>query len=191
MAVWTEQEYKFKWYALQTFSGHEKKVKEYIETVIEREGLQHQLKEILIPTQNVFVMRGGKKRTREKTDFPGYVLVNAALDTRLVHVFKEQIFKQKKEAIKWLPSRDHPGPLHPDEVKRILGRIDEAREAGDKPEMPYNSGDKVRVIDGPFNNFSGIVDEVFPDKLKVRVMVSIFGRKTPVELDYLQIESDD
>lgn len=189
MTVWAEPE--FRWYALQTFSGHEKKVKEYVETVIEREGLQDQLREILIPTQNVFVMRGGKKRTREKTDFPGYVLVQAALDTRLVHVFKEQIFKQKKEAIKWLPTRDRPDPLHPDEVKRILGRLDEAREAGDKPEMPFDSGDTVRVVDGPFNNFSGVVDEVFPDKLKVRVMVSIFGRKTPVELDYLQIESED
>ena len=178
---------KFRWYALQTFSGHEKRVREYIIDVIEREGLKDQLGEILIPTQNVFVMRGGKKRTREKTDFPGYMLVNAIMDRRLVHVFKEQIFKQKREAIKWLPSRDFPEPLMEDEIKRILGRIDEALETGDKPEIPFAPGDAIQVVDGPFNNFSGVVDDVYPDKMKVRVMVSIFGRKTPVELDYLQI----
>ncbi len=182
---------EFKWYALQTFSGHEKKVKEYIIETIEHEGLSEQLGEILIPTQNVFVMRGGKRRTREKTDLPGYMLVNAALDRQLVHVFKEHIFKQKREAIKWLPTRDHPEPLLQEDINRILGRIDEARETGDKPDMPYSAGDAIRVIDGPFNNFSGIVDDVYPDKMKVRVMVSIFGRKTPVELDYLQITPEE
>ena len=181
----------FKWYALQTFSGYEKKVKEFIEIVLRREGLQNQLREILIPTQNVFVMRAGKKRTQEKTDFPGYMLVHAALDTSLRYVFKEKIFKVKKEAIKWLPSRDNPEALHQVEVQKILGRIDEARHSGDKPELPYHVGDRVRVIDGPFKEFSGLVDGVLPDKLKVRVMVSIFGRKTPVELDYLQIEAED
>ena len=182
---------EFRWYALQTFSGHEKKVREFIIEAIEREGLTDQLGEILIPSQNVFVMRGGKKRTREKTDFPGYMLVNAALDTRLLHVFKEQVFKQKREAIKWLPSRDQPEPLLEEDINRILGRIDEAKEAGDKPEIPFTAGDAIRVVDGPFNNFSGVVDDVYPDKMKVKVMVSIFGRKTPVELDYLQIVPEE
>jgi len=185
------QKPEFKWYALQTFSGHEKKIREYIIETIELEGLSEQLGEILIPAQNVFVMRGGKKRTREKTDFPGYMLVNAILDKQLIHVFKEQVFKQKKEAIKWLPTRDHPEPLLEEDIKRILGRIDEAREAGDKPEIPFATGDSIRVVDGPFNNFSGVVDDVYPDKMKVRVMVSIFGRKTPVELDYLQIVPEE
>ncbi|MDE2729957.1 MAG: transcription termination/antitermination protein NusG [Bacteroidota bacterium] len=185
------QEPACKWYALQTFSGYEKKVKEFIETVLEREGLRKQLQEILIPTQNVFVMRAGKKRTQEKTDFPGYMLVNIILDTRMRYVFKEQVFKVKKEAIKWLPNRDNPEPLHHMEVQRILGRIDDARESGDKPELPYEIGDRVRVIDGPFKEFAGHVDEILPDKLKVRVMVSIFGRKTPVELDYLQVEAEE
>ncbi len=185
------QKTKFKWYALQTFSGHEKKVKEFIIETIEREGLADQLGDILIPTQNIFVMRGGKKRTREKTDFPGYMLVNAALDKQLAYVFKEQVFKIKREAIKWLPSRDRPEPLLQEDINRILGRLDEARETGDKPEIPFATGDAIRVIDGPFNNFSGVVDDVYPDKMKVRVMVSIFGRKTPVELDYLQIISEE
>lgn len=186
-----DQEAAFKWYALQTFSGHEKKVKAFIETVLKQEGLLGQLKEILIPTQNVFVMRAGKKRTKEKTDFPGYMLVNVALDTRMRYIFKEKVFKVKKEAIKWLPSRENPEPLHQLEVQRILGRIDEATHAGDKPELPYEIGDRVRVIDGPFKEFAGHVDDILPDKLKVRVMVSIFGRKTPVELDYLQVEAEE
>lgn len=185
------QEAAFKWYALQTFSGYEKKVKTFIETVLEQEGLQKQLREILIPTQNVFVMRAGKKRTKEKTDFPGYMLVNITLDTRMRYVFKEKVFKVKKEAIKWLPSRDNPEPLHHMEVQRILGRIDDSRHSGDKPELPYEIGDRVRVIDGPFKEFAGHVDEILPDKLKVRVMVSIFGRRTPVELDYLQVEAEE
>ena len=88
-------------------------------------------------------------------------------------------------------SRDHPEPLLEEDIKRILGRIDEAKESGDKPEIPFATGDTIRVIDGPFNNFSGVVDDVYPDKMKVVVMVSIFGRKTPVELDYLQIVPED
>jgi transcriptional antiterminator NusG len=83
-----------------------------------------------------------------------------------------------------------PSPLRPDEVQRILGRIDEAREAGEKPEIPYKVGDAVKVVDGPFSDFSGVVEEVFPEKAKVKVMVSIFGRKTPLELDYLQVEQE-
>ncbi|MCY4171100.1 MAG: transcription termination/antitermination protein NusG [Bacteroidetes bacterium] len=182
---------KFEWYALQAFSGSEKKVKEYIIETIENEGLSDQLEEILIPSQNVFVMRGGKKSTREKTDFPGYMLIRAKLDKRLMHVFKEQIFKQKKEAIKWIPTRDKPDKVRVEDIDRILGRMDKAREAGHRPEIPFSTGDAIRVIDGPFNTFSGVVDDVYPDKMKVRVMVSILGRKTPVEMDYLQIVKED
>ncbi len=184
-------ELEFEWYTLQAFSGYEKKVKEFIIETIESEGLSDQIKEILIPSQNVFVMRGGKKSTREKTDFPGYMLIQAKLDKRLKHVFKEQIFKQKREAIRWLGPRDNPDTVRVEDIDRILGRMDEAREAGDRPEIPFATGDTIRVIDGPFNNFSGVVDDVYPDKMKVRVMVSIFGRKTPVELDYLQIVQED
>ncbi|MEM8559534.1 MAG: KOW motif-containing protein, partial [Bacteroidota bacterium] len=83
-----------------------------------------------------------------------------------------------------------PTPLRPDEVNRILGRMDDALEKGEVPEMPFKSGDPIKVVDGPFNNFNGVVEEVLPDKMKVRVMVSIFGRKTPLELDYLQVEHE-
>jgi transcriptional antiterminator NusG len=91
----------------------------------------------------------------------------------------------------FLTTGDQPTPLRQDEVNRILGKVDEAREMGEQPEIPYREGDPVKVVDGPFNNFNGVVEEVFPDKMKVRVMVSIFGRKTPLELDYLQVEHEE
>jgi transcriptional antiterminator NusG len=175
-----------KWYVLRTFSGHEKKVKQYMEREIERLGLTDRLDEIMIPTETVFEMRGGKKRTREKTFFPGYLLIHAVLDKELQHVIKEV-----PSVVDFLRTGDEPTALRPDEVNRILGRMDEAREAGEQPEIPFREGDAVKVVDGPFNNFNGIVEEVFPDKMKVRVMVSIFGRKTPLELDYLQVEHEE
>lgn len=175
-----------KWYVLRTFSGHEKKVKQYLESEIERLGLAEKLAEVMIPTETVFEMRQGKKKTREKTFFPGYILLNAQLDKELAHVVSNV-----PSVVGFLTTGDIPTPLRPDEVNRILGRIDEAREAGEQPEIPFSVGEPVKVVDGPFNNFTGFVEEVFPDKMKVKVMVSIFGRKTPLELDYLQVERED
>jgi transcription termination/antitermination protein NusG len=175
-----------KWYVLRTFSGHEKKVKQYLESELERLGLQDKVSDIMIPTETVFEMRGGKKRTREKTFFPGYLLLNAILDNELHH-----IISGVPSVVGFLTTGDEPTPLRPDEINRILGKVDEAREMGEQPEMPFKTGDPVKVVDGPFNNFTGFVEEVFPDKMKVRVMVSIFGRKTPLELDYLQVEHEE
>lgn len=175
-----------KWYVLRTFSGHEKKVKEYLERELERLGLQDKLPDIMIPTETVFEMRGGKKRTREKNFFPGYILLHAILDKELQH-----ILSQVPSVVGFLTTGDEPTALRPEEVNRILGKMDEAREAGEQPEIPFKTGDPVKVVDGPFNNFNGLVEEVYPDKAKVRVMVSIFGRKTPLELDYLQVEHEE
>lgn len=175
-----------KWYVLRTFSGHEKKVKQYLESELERLGLEDKLTDIMIPTETVFEMRGGKKRTREKTFYPGYLLVNAILDNELQHVISGV-----PSVVGFLTTGDEPTALRPDEINRILGKVDEAREMGEQPEMPFKNGDPVKVVDGPFNNFTGFVEEVFPDKMKVRVMVSIFGRKTPLELDYLQVEHEE
>lgn len=175
-----------KWYVLRTFSGHEKRVKQYLESEIERLGLQDKLTDIMIPTETVFEMRGGKKRTREKTFFPGYLIVNAMLDKELQH-----IISGIPSVVGFLTTGDEPTPLRPDEINRILGKVDEAREMGEQPEIPFKTGDPVKVVDGPFNNFTGFVEEVYPDKMKVRVMVSIFGRKTPLELDYLQVEHEE
>ncbi len=175
-----------KWYVLRTFSGHEKKVKQYLESEVERLGLTDKLGDVMIPTETVFEMRQGKKRTREKTFFPGYVLINALLDKELQHVISNV-----PSVVGFLTTGDQPTPLRPDEVNRILGKIDEARELGEQPEIPFIEGDAVKVVDGPFNNFTGFVEEVYPDKMKVKVMVSIFGRKTPLELDYLQVEHEE
>ena len=175
-----------KWYVLRTFSGHEKKVKEYLERELEYEGLTDKLDEIMIPTETVFEMRAGKKRTREKTFFPGYILIHAILDKQIKH-----LISGAPSVVGFLTTGDQPTPLRPDEVNRIMGTIDTARELGEQPEIPFKPGDAVKVVDGPFNNFNGMVEEVYPDKAKVKVMVSIFGRKTPLELDYLQVEHEE
>jgi transcriptional antiterminator NusG len=173
------------WYVLRTLSGHEKKVKEYLMNEIDRLGLEDKLHQILIPTETVFEMRKGKKRTRQKTFFPGYVLVEADLDNELTHMINSL-----PSVVGFLSADNKPIPLRPDEVNRILGKMDEARDAGEQPDIPFKVGDLVKVVDGPFNNFTGSIEEVFPDKMKVKVMVSIFGRKTPLELDYLQVERE-
>ncbi len=170
-----------KWYVLRTFSGHEKKVKEYLEQEVERMGMQEKLTQIVIPSETVFEMRAGKKRTREKTSFPGYILLEALADPHL-----KELVNSAPSTIGFLGAGGEPVPLRPDEINRILGMMDEDR--GEQPEIPFKTGDAVKVVDGPFNTFEGFVEEVFPDKLKVRVLVSIFGRKTPLELDYLQVE---
>lgn len=177
-----------KWYVLRTFSGHEKKVRRYLERELERLGLDDRVSEIMIPTETVFEMRGGKKRTKEKTFFPGYILLNADMSNELQHM------------VSGLPSvigflttgtGDDPTPLRPDEVRRILGKQAEAEAMGEQPEIPFKVGDPVKVVDGPFDSFSGFVEEVYPEKMKVKVLVSIFGRKTPLELDYLQVEHEE
>jgi transcription termination/antitermination protein NusG len=178
-----------KWYVLRTFSGHEKKVKQFLEREILRLGWQDRLDPengIVIPTETVFEMRAGKKRTREKTFFPGYILIHALLDKELAHIIKDV-----PSVVDFLKTGDEPTALRPDEVNRILGKMDEVREAGEQPEIPFRTGDAVKVVDGPFNNFNGLVEEVYPDKMKVKVMVSIFGRRTPLELDYLQVQHEE
>lgn len=172
-----------KWYVLRTFSGHEKKVKEYLEGEVDRLGYDDKLTQIVIPTETVFEMRAGKKRTREKTSFPGYILLEAIVDPYL-----KEVISGAPSTIGFLGANGEPVPLRPDEVGRILGMMDE--DKGEQPEIPFKSGDPVKVVDGPFNTFTGFVEEVYPDKMKVRVMVSIFGRKTPLELDYLQVEHE-
>lgn len=173
---------------MRTFSGHEKKVKEHLLSDLRRLGLEERVGDVLIPNETIFELRGGKKRTREKTLFPGYIFIEATLDNELIHIITGI------PSVVGFPSvdkdRKDPTPLRPDEINRILGKMKEVREAGEQPEIPFKIGDAVKVVDGPFNNFSGFVEEVHPEKMKLRVMVSIFGRKTPLELDYLQVEHE-
>lgn len=179
------------WYVVRTFSGHEKKVKEYLEREIEEEGMDHKINEIMIPTETVVEIRSGKKKTREKNFFPGYILVETIYDESV-----NQFISSAPSVIGFLKnnrSSTAPTPLHEEEVNRILGRVTENKElaeSGGLVEIPFNEGDLVKVVDGPFKNFDGTVQEVFPDKLKLRVLVSIFGRKTPVEVDVNQVEPE-
>ncbi|HKK10785.1 MAG TPA: transcription termination/antitermination protein NusG [Bacteroidales bacterium] len=183
------EESPYDWYVVRCFSSHEKKVKEYLEREIEERGLEDKIREIMIPTETVVEIRSGKKRTREKNFIPGYMLVEAIYDEEV-----NNLVQNAPSCLGFLKSRNEviPKPLKKSEVDRILGRVmdsQEMMEKGGVVDIPYKEGDLVKVIDGPFKDFDGTVQEVNTDKLKLRVLVSIFGRKTPVEVDLNQVES--
>lgn len=172
----------FKWYVLRTFSGHENKVKLALEKEIEFHSLQPYIKQILIPVEKVFEVKDGKKRSKNKSFFPGYILIEAELDKKVI-----DIILSIPSVMGFLGTKNKPVPLQPDEVKRIIGKIQE-EQSGERIEVPFKVGDPVKIINGPFNNFRGTVQEVNNEKLKLKVMVSIFGRKTPIEIDFTQAE---
>lgn len=177
-----------KWYVVRSFSGHEKKVREYLLEEVASQGLGEKITEILVPTETVVEIRGGKKRTREKNYFPGYILVEAIYDDSV-----NDLISNAPSVIGFLKTdkdSKRPTPLRRDEVDRILGVVQHNRDAGQTISIPYKQGDLIRVIDGPFKEFDGTVEEIYPDKLKLRVLVSIFGRKTPVEVDVNQVEAE-
>jgi transcriptional antiterminator NusG len=175
------------WYVVRCFSSHEKKVKEFLEREIEEQGLEDKIKEVLIPTETVVEIRSGKKRTREKNFFPGYILLNTHYDEEVNNLI--QSAPSCLGFLKVGKNETVPKPLKEHEVKRIIGRVKDSGEDMRNIEIPYSEGDLVKVISGPFKDFDGTVQEVNPEKLKLRVMVSIFGRKTPVEVDVSQVES--
>jgi len=177
------------WYVVRCFSSHEKKVKKYLEREIQEQGLEDKIREILIPTETIVEIRAGKKRTREKNFFPGYILVEAAYDEEVNNFI--QSAPSSLGFLKAGKNDRHPTPLKKSEVDRILGRVHDSQmmEKGGVVDIPYSEGDLVKVISGPFKDFDGTVQEVNADKLKLRVLVSIFGRKTPVEVDVNQVES--
>lgn len=180
----------FDWYVVRCFSSHEKKVKEFLQREIEEHGLEHKINEILIPTETVVEIRSGKKKTKEKNFFPGYILVNTRYDEEVNNLI--QSAPSCLGFLKVGKSEVIPTPLKKREVERILGRVldnQEAVEKGGAIDIPYKEGDLVKVVDGPFKEFDGTVQEVLTEKLKLRVLVSIFGRKTPVEVDLNQVES--
>jgi transcriptional antiterminator NusG len=171
-----------KWYCLRIYSGHEYKVKTYIENEIKIQNLTEKVFNVLVPSEKVFEIKNGKKKTKVKNFFPGYILVEAKLDKETKH-----LILNTPSVLSFVGSKDEPVPLQPEEVKRILGKIDERKNI-EVAAVPFRIGDPVKVINGPFNNFNGFVQEVNEEKMKVKVMVSIFGRKTPIELDYSQVE---
>jgi transcription termination/antitermination protein NusG len=171
-----------RWYVLRTYSGHEAKVKTYLETEIARIGLQEKISNVLIPSEKVFEIKDGKKKSRLKNFFPGYILVEAVLDKESTHLILEA-----PSVMGFVPDKNNPAPLQPEEVRRLIGKM-EQKEETQLLDVPFHVGEPVKVTEGPFNNFNGFVQEVNPEKLKVKVMVSIFGRKTPIELDFSQVE---
>lgn len=183
---------ELKWFVLRVISGKEKKVKSYLETEVERSKLTNFIPQILIPSEKVYEMRGGKKRVRERNFFPGYVLVSADLSNGEAYHLVNSI----PGVIGFLggngtSSSKEPVALRQTEVNRILGKVGEIDDFEEKLESPFIKGESVKVMDGPFSGFTGSVEEIFEEKKKLNVMVKIFGRNTPVELNYMQVEKID
>ena len=175
---------QLKWYVVRAVSGKERKVKQYIDAEISRLGLTHLVPQVLIPMEKYYQMKDGKKIAKERNFYPGYVLIETALNAEL-----EQIIKSINSVIGFLGDKTGKAvPLRPAEVNRILGKVDEMAEQGEMINMPYYVGEDIKVMDGPFNGFSGVIEEVNEDKKKLKVMVKIFGRRTPLELNYMQVE---
>ncbi len=172
----------FKWYAVHTYSGHEQKAKRYLESAIENAGLEDKFGQILVPTEEVTEMKRGKRATSTKKFLPSYILVQVELDKRT-----QDVVVSTPGITNFVGGGGTPRPLKESEVERIVGQIDRSRTA-EVTEVPFQAGDSVKVNDGPFADFSGTVSEVNMERRKVKVMVSIFGRPTPVELDFLQVE---
>lgn len=176
-----------KWYVVRAVSGKEKKVKEYLELEITRMKLNDYVNQVLIPTEKVFKIQNGKKVSKEKAFLPGYVLIEAALVGEVSHVIKSI-----PNVIGFLGTvkGGEPVPMRLSEVNRILGKVDELATSEEELKIPFVVGESVKVIDGPFNNFTGVVDEINEDKKKLKVMVKIFGRKNLLELSYMQVEKE-
>ncbi len=175
-----------KWYVLRAIGGKEKRVKEYIESEISRLNLQEYISQVLIPTEKVYQIRNGKKISKERSFFPGYILIEAVLVGEIVHTLKNI-----PNVIGFLESEgNNPTPIRQSEANRILGKVDELAESDEEINVPFYVGETVKVIDGPFNSFNGIIEEVNDEKKKLKVMVKIFGRKTPLELSFMQVEKE-
>ena len=175
----------FKWYVVRAVSGQENKIKAYIENEISRVGMQSYIEDILVPSQKVVQIRNGKKVTKDKTYFPGYIMIKANLGGEMVH-----IIRSITNVIGFLGEvkGGDPIPLRKSEVNRMLGKVDELAVNTDNVAIPFVLGETVKVIDGPFNGFNGTVEKINEEKRKLEVMVKIFGRKTPLELSYMQVE---
>jgi len=170
-----------KWYIVHTYSGFENRVKRSLEERIEASGMKDKFSDILIPEEDIVELVKGEKKTSKRKFFPGYILVRMEMSDETWH-----IVKNTPKVTGFIGSKDRPSPIPDQEVESLRTRIDEGT-LKPKPKFKYENGDHVRIIDGPFTNFDGIVDEVKPEKGKLRVIVSIFGRSTPVELDFIQV----
>jgi transcriptional antiterminator NusG len=171
-----------KWYIIHTYSGFERKVKESLDSRVLAFGLQDKIGKVLIPTEPVTEVRGGKKYTTERMFYPGYVLVEMDMDDHVWHVVKST-----PRVTGFVGTGQQPTPLSPEEVNQIVFRVAEGKE---KPRLKvkYEKNESVRITEGPFASFTGVVDEVNEDRETLKIMVTIFGRSTPVELGFAQVE---
>jgi len=174
-----------KWYVVRAVSGQENKVKNYIETEINRLGMADYISQVLVPTEKVVQVRDGKKISKDRVYFPGYVMIEANLTGEIPH-----IIKSITGVIGFLGETKGGDavPLKQSEVNRMLGKVDELSVKTDNVSIPFTVGETIKVVDGPFNGFNGTVEKVNEEKRKLEVMVKIFGRKTPLELSFMQVE---
>jgi transcriptional antiterminator NusG len=180
-----QEEVEYKWYALRSYTSHENKVKAQIYAEIKRLGIEHLISEVVVPEETVFEVRGGKRRTKIKNFLPGYIVIKCILTKKL-----KDIIVALPSVVSFVGRRNEPTALQQIEVDRILGRVEERKDVS-TIETAFQIGDPVRVIDGPFNSFTGTVKEVNMEKQKLKVEVGILGRKTPVELDFTQVEVEN
>jgi transcription termination/antitermination protein NusG len=174
-----------KWYVVRAVSGQENKVKAYIESETARLGMSDYVSQVLVPTEKVIQIKDGKKIAKEKVYMPGYIMVEANLTGEVPH-----IIKSIPGVIGFLGEvkGGDPVPLRMSEVNRMLGKVDELSVKEDLMTIPFNIGETIKVVDGPFNGFNGTIEKINEDKRKIEVMVKIFGRKTPLELSFMQVE---
>ena len=174
-----------KWYVLKSISGQENKVKNYIENEMKHHGFEQYVTQVVIPMEKVIVMRNGKKVPKERPYYPGYLMVEANLIGEIPHIIKN--IPGVISFLSLTKGGDHV-PMRKSEVNRMLGRMDELSEFATELEIPYVVGENIKIIEGPFNGFNGTVEKILEDKKKLEVSVLIFGRKTPMELSFLQVE---
>ena len=174
-----------KWYVLRAISGKEAKVKEYLDAELKTGCFGEYVSQVLIPTEKVVQIVNGKRVVKERNYLPGYVLVEASLVGEVAHQLRNT-----PNVLGFLGGMENPAPLRQSEVNRILGSVDELRDEGAPMAAPYSVGEAVKVTEGPFSGFSGLIEEVSDEKKKLKVMVKIFGRKTPLELGFTQVEKE-
>ena len=172
---------ELKWYIVHTYSGFENRVKLTLQEKIKSLGKEQDFGKIIVPTENVVELVKGKKKTSSRKFYPGYIMVQMALTDDTWHIVQDT-----DKVTGFLGEKTKPVPISEEEAQRILDRMEDGREKP-RPKFLFEEGDEIRVIDGPFTNFNGVVEEVKPDKAKIKVLISIFGRSTPVELDFVQV----
>lgn len=177
---------QFKWYVVRAISGKEKKAMEYIISEVAKRGLSEYVPQVIVPTEKVYTIRNGKKVAKERNYYPGYVILQADFSTKDELI---PIIQNTPNVLDFLREKGgDPTPMRPYEIKRILGNMDEQAGLDSEGAERYLVGESVKVIDGPFNTFTGIIEEVNDEKQRLQVTVKIFGRKTPLELTYNQVE---